>query len=346
MPNQKKTASPSYNVFDSWYRQCRSGNPWIRVWLKSFLIGWGVPLTLLGIAGIPTGLLTLTIGQVGIYTAFSGNMSLTNKFAVVAFILFKPLVVFFYNGYISVLVSNAVKTLTLGMAGGCLIFFPLLQREEWIVRLRLILYIVGYFAILSMLPFFPIIFAIGFPLVLMVALRRWRPKLTIFVNFLLFIPSLISLLGLQMMVEDFNPMIWINPFAPMAGMTPREYFKKQDFKKRALLGADTGDVYTIQMVLREFKLSPQQRLKYITMLRRYPNQRTPQIEHEYQELADKLGRLPKNTARMPPAFRVLLAEDPILNSPGISEQRSRLRRKELMDRWMELHPEQAIPGFN
>lgn len=273
-------------------------------------------------------------------------MTVVNKFIAVAFILFRPLILFFYNGYVSVLVSNAIITLILGTVGGFLIFFLILQREEWIVRLRLILYLVGFFAIFSMLPFFPIIFAAGFPIILIFALRRWRPQLTFFMNFLLFIPSIVSLLGLQMMIENFYPVIWINPFAPMAGTTPREYFAKQDFKKRALLGADAGDIYTIQVVLREFELSPEQRLKYISILRHYPNQRTPQIEHEYQELASKLGRLPKNTEGMSPAFRVLLAEDPILNSPGISEQQSRLRRKELMDRWMELHPEQAIPGFN
>ena len=331
-------------LYDTWYVQSRTGNKWIFIWLRYLSIGWGIPLVLLAIIGIPNGIMALTIGQAGIWIAYSDNIKFIDKLSAVGLLLFKPLVMFIHDGAAGVLLFNAMKTMGLSLIGVGIISILTLSRESWSVRIRLFLSLLGALSVFSMLPCFSLVFATVFPVITFFAIGRWQPNHNIRKS-LIIVPSFMALIGPQLFIEKFDPRLWVNPFTAMSGMTPREYYAKLEFKKLALMGADAGDIYTIQMVLRDFDLTPKQRFRYLGMLRRYPNQRTKAIDKEYQELAAKLDLLPKSTESMPLGFRVLLTEDKILNDNSVSDTIRQARKRELADRWNELHPDEPIPGY-
>jgi len=279
------------NLLETWYIEARSDGKWVKVFLKSILVGWGTPLALLSLISIPNGLLLLTIGQAGIWIAYDHNVSIMGKIGAVCFILFKPHVLFFSEGYATVLFINALKTIGFCLIGIFPIYFCLLPKEMWKIRTRLLLNLVGLSVVFSILPFFPIVFALGFPILVFYAFKVWRSNFKMQSSICFLLPSIFSLFGLQVSADKHNLRLWANPFVQMGNSTPKEYFEKMRFKKSAIQGANAGDVYTIQMVLREYDLLPEQRLKYLEILHRYPTQRTPEVEKEYHELSLKLGHL-------------------------------------------------------
>jgi hypothetical protein len=325
---------------DRLYRQACGGGSALaalaRGGCSGTLVAVLLPAALLLLAGLLFGLFVAWIHLFG----YPSREGFGDGFAA-------PWRITFQSGYPELFARYGLRLLA-GAAAGVLLIAPFflgampLQR-----RFRLLAGLLGWVLILLFLPGFAALFALGFPFLLLAGHRRWvagqRPGAR--VRVLAVVPSLAVLVAVQL-GNRFTPRLWLSPLPEVGGLTPSQYWANQEFRKRALQGADAGNVYSLQMVLREFDLSPQQRLGYLKALRQYPNQRTPEIERQYQALLEKTHPLPADIEALPAGLRLILSEDPILNTPNLPEPVAKAQKRFLADRWNEKHPDQPAAGFD